>query len=413
MKKKLWALVLRGSSMGAKFLLLLGLTKILTIEDYGTLSLIVTTITFLMFVIGLDFYNYSHREVIEKDSLKKKYIVSQFWFHVIAYVVILPITYLLLSNGIIPLDYIVPFYLLLVLEHFSQEAFRFLNLFNKPNVANISLFIRTAFWIIVLFGVEYFFKSNEITIQLILCYWIGGSLLSLFFVAGYVFVVHRSSTYDIQWFVIDKPWIKHGLLVSLPFFAGTIAYKIVEYSDRFMIDWYLGKEAVGIYSFYTNFANILTIIVNTITITLIVPDLLRSVNSGKKVKETIKKFSKELQITTVIISTIIFVLIFPTLNWLDKKAFNDESTIYFLILLGNIALNLSLNYHFLLYAYKKDKLILLPAIIAAASNIILNMIFIPIFGIIAAATATFLSFFILLIMKRNYWLKFKIHHFEA
>lgn len=407
MKKKFWALLLRGSSMGAKFLLLLGVSKILTVEDYGTLSLIVTTITFLMFVIGLDFYNYSHREVIEKDLLKKKYIVSQFWFHAIAYIIVLPITYLLLSNGIIPLEYIFPFYILLVLEHFSQEAFRFLNLFNKPNVANISLFIRTALWIAVLFSVEYFLKSNEITIQLILYYWIAGSLLSLFFVAGYVFFVHKSSTYDIQWFVVDKPWIKQGLLVSLPFFAGTIAYKIVEYSDRFMIDWYLGKEAVGIYSFYTNFANILTIVVNTITVTLIVPDLLRSVNSGNKVQDNIRKFSKELQLTTLIISSIILVLIFPTLNWLDKKEFNDESTIYFIILLGNIALNLSLTYHFLLYAYKKDKLILWPAIIAALSNIILNMIFIPIFGIIAAAVATFCSFSILFIMKRKYWLTFK------
>ena len=123
MKKKLWALLLRGSSMGAKFLLLIGLSKTLPTGEYGTLSIIVTTITFLMFIVGLDFYNYSHREVIEKDELKEKYIVSQFWFHLLCYIIIVPIIYLLLSNGIIPLEYIVPLYVLLILEHFCQEAF--------------------------------------------------------------------------------------------------------------------------------------------------------------------------------------------------------------------------------------------------------------------------------------------------
>ncbi|MDY8138680.1 oligosaccharide flippase family protein [Aquimarina sp. 2201CG5-10] len=409
MQKKITALLLRGSSMGAKFLLMIGLSKVLSTSDYGVISLIVTTITFFVFLLGFDFYNYSHRELIENKTNQQSFLLNQFWFHTIGYIVFIPIVYLIFLKEIIPFEYLFPFYILLILEHLSQEIFRFFNLFNKQNLANLTLFIRTAFWILIMVFVEYFLLKNEINIEKILYYWIGGSVLSLLFSAGFLIISRKKMLQNVVWFSIDKKWIKKGISVSFPFFIGTVAYKIIEYSDRYMIDWYLGKESVGIYSFYTNFANIVNIVVNTITITLIVPNLLRAVNSNDpdQIKNMISKFSKELYITVILISILIAIMIYPTLHWLDKEDFSLQLPVYFVVLVGNIMLNFSLLFHFLLYSYKKDKQILKPALFAAILNVILNMIFIPIFGILAAAISTLISFGLILFLKRFYWHNFK------
>lgn len=396
--------------MGSKFLLVIGLSKELTTSEYGVFSLTITTLTFLIFFIGFDFYNFSHREIIENEDKKVQFLVSQFWFHLFCYFIYIPIIYFIFSNDIIPLKYIFPFYTLLVLEHIGQELFRFFNLFNKPNHANFTLLIRTAVWIGVMIIVEHLIFNREITIMNLLYYWIGGSLLAIIYSLTYVARRFFLKFKDIKFFSINHKWIKSGIKVSMPFFFGTIAYKIIEYSDRYMIDWFLDKEQVGIYSFYANFANIVNITVNTITITLIVPNLLRAVSSNevKRIKIKIHQFSKELYLTTTLVSVCIIILIFPTLSWLDKPEFSNELSTYFIILLANIIFNLSLLYHFLLYAYKKDREIFKPTVYASITNIVLNIVLIPRFGIISAAISTLVSAILIFILKSVYWGRVKM-----
>lgn len=404
------ALFLRGSSMGSKFLLIIGLSKVLTTSDYGVFSLVTTTLTFLIFFLGLDFYNFSHREIIEKNNNKVQLLINQFWFHVFSYIIFIPIIYLIFCYDIIPIKYIIPFYLLLVFEHLGQELFRFFNLFNKPNQANFTLLIRTAVWISIMLAIEYVILQRELTISRLLYYWIGGSIGAIVYSMLYVIIKGDFNFNDFNFFSIDRQWIRDGIKISIPFFFGTIAYKIIEYSDRYMIDWFLNKEQVGIYSFYANFANIVNIVVNTITITLIVPNLLRVVSSNEiiSIKTKINQFSKELYLTTALVSICVIILIFPTLKWLNKSEFSDELATLFVILIANVIFNISLLYHFLLYAYKKDTAILKPTLYASITNIVLNIILIPKFGILAAAISTLFSFLLIFILKRRYWLNLKL-----
>jgi len=409
MQKKLLALVLRGSSMGAKFLLVIGLSKTLSTSDYGVFSLILTSLTFLIFFLGLDFYNFSHREIIDNDSAKIQIVINQFWLHVLCYVIYLPLIYIIFASNTIPIMYFLPFYILLILEHIGQELFRFLNLFNKPNQANITLFVRTALWILLMVLIEIIWRGEDLSISSILNFWIVGSLSAIIYGVGFFIFKSPVKLKNINFFILDFKWVKKGVKISIPFFLGTIAYKAIEYSDRYMIDWFMSKEDVGVYSFYTNFANIINIIVNTITVTLLVPNLLRSVSAGvvEDIKIKIENFTRELYLTTIGVSLIIVFLIFPILTWLNKEEFSNQISIYFIVLMANIIFNISLFYHFMLYAYKKDKLIFKPTFYACIINIMLNIVFIPMFGIIAAAISTLVSFSIILVLKRKYWLKIR------
>ena len=211
--------------MGSKFLLVIGLSKELTTSEYGVFSLTITTLTFLIFFIGFDFYNFSHREIIENEDKKVQFLVSQFWFHLFCYFIYIPIIYFIFSNDIIPLKYIFPFYTLLVLEHIGQELFRFFNLFNKPNHANFTLLIRTAVWIGVMIIVEHLIFNREITIMNLLYYWIGGSLLAIIYSLTYVARRFFLKFKDIKFFSINHKWIKSGIKVSMPFFSEPLHIK--------------------------------------------------------------------------------------------------------------------------------------------------------------------------------------------
>lgn len=406
---KLTALFLRGASMGAKFLLVVGLSKELTPSDYGIFSLILTTLTFLIFIVGFDFYNFSNREIIDNEIKKASLLFNQFCFHSVCYVICFPLIFPLFHKMGIATSYILPFFVLLVLEHIGQEIFRLFNLFNKPNVANLTLIFRTALWITIMLLFERVIFHRDITIQAVLFYWIGGSSLSITYSLYHVCYVQKIRKLNTNDFKINKKWIAKGIKISSPFFVGTVAYKLIEYSDRYIIDLFLNKEQVGVYSFFANISNIINVVVSTLTIALMVPNLMRDVNSkiNTRIKASSNRFFKDILITTLCVGIFILGLIFPIMNWLENPIYSEKLSSYYVLVLANVFLNISLFYHFLLYSYKKDKAILMPTIYAALLNIGLNFIFIPRFGVIAAAYSTLISFFLIFILKYANWNRIK------
>lgn len=71
---------------------------------------------------------------------------------------------------------------------------------------------------------------------------------------------------------IDWQWIRRGVKVSLLFFVGTIAFKLIDFADRYFIDYYHTKTDVGIYTFYSSMANLVEIIVHTAVVIVFLPD---------------------------------------------------------------------------------------------------------------------------------------------
>ena len=402
---KLIALILRGVSMGAKFLLVIGLSKEFTPSEYGVFSLIITTLTFLIFIVGFDFYNFSHREIVNNNNKEASFLFNQLYFHLACYAVCFPLTVFMFYKTGISMSYLTPLYILLILEHIGQEIFRLFNLYNKPNVANLTLVFRTAFWITIMVLFEGLIFSRAITIQTVLFYWIGGSLLSICYSVFHALYGQKTNSIDINKIKLDIKWITKGIKVSITFFLGTVAYKLIEYSDRYIIDMYLNKEQVGVYSFYANLSNIINVVVGALTIALLVPNLMRDVNSKitSRIEASKRSFFKEIAIITLSVAVLVLVLITPILNWLEKPIYSEEVSSFYILVFANVFLNFSLFYHFLLYSYKKDKAILTPTIYAALLNVVLNLIFIPKHGIIAASYSTLISFFLILVLKHKNW----------
>ncbi|WP_159018815.1 lipopolysaccharide biosynthesis protein [Algibacter sp. L3A6] len=404
---------MRGVSLGAKFVFALYISKYLEVDVYGEYNLLVTSVTFLLFAIGLDFYSFSAREILAISGEKRFFFIKhQFLFHFIVYILFIPIIYFFCKE-FLRTDLFLWFYILVVSEHFSQEFYRIFIFHNKQLISNILLFFRTFFWIALISLDVFVLEEHEFSIDLILKFWILGSLISCVLA---VFILRKEYSFSIiEIFSIreyDFKVLKTGLFICMPIFLSTISYKLIEYSDRFLIDIFLNKTQVGVYSLYSNFSNITNIVVNTVVTLMLFPKLVENVKKENYDQFFLikAKFKKELIYVTFGMSLLLAFLIFPLLDWVGKDDYSEYVISFFILILGNIFLNLSFLPHYLLYAFSQDVKNIIPTIIAMVINVLLNVVLLLIFkNIIVVAIATTVSYIIIFILKQLNWLRFKRH----
>ena len=273
-------------------------------------------------------------------------------------------------------------------------------MFSKPIIANIILFLRTGSWaylILILWtaGVDEL-KSLRWLYLFWMCGGIAALAVSLYFLAKFKFK-------SVKHIPIDWKWIKQGIKVSLLFFIGTVGYKIIEFADRYFIDYYHTKEEVGVYTFYANMCNIVETFVHTAVIIIFSPRLIETFHkSNYDYRKTLAQFAKQVVIYTIIIGVALAILIIPLLKSLENDEYIRDYNAFVVLVLSKMVLNFSLIFHYILYVRKNDFPIIKATIIACVINILLNFILIPTMSIMGAALATLTSFLIVMLMKMYY-----------
>ena len=215
-------LFLRGLSLVSRFVLIVYIGKYLSTSELGVFGLFSTTVTLALLLLGLDFYTYNTREILCKsDSERLPLIRDQFVFHLLTYVVLLPLLLIVFYKNIIPYKFILFFYLILVFEHISQEFFRLFTCLSKTLFANFTLFIRTGLWVYLIIGFWIYSSGNHINLETVWVGWLLGAFASVIISVIYLRRLHPESVSNVP---INWSWIRKGIKVSIPFFIGTIAY---------------------------------------------------------------------------------------------------------------------------------------------------------------------------------------------
>jgi O-antigen/teichoic acid export membrane protein len=372
---------LRGLSMIAKFLLVIYIGKYLSVEELGEYGLFVITVTIAIYFLGFDFYTYTAREIIAQEKSKRlKFIRDQFIFHMIVYVIILPLLLTVFFLGIIRTEFILYFYIILVFEHLSQELYRLYTTLQKPIFANFLLFLRTGVWVYVVIALWQLNLEDTMNLQSVWYGWAIGSLISII-----IGIVYLKKDYDFKSVIekIDWLWIKKGIKVSTPFFIGTLAYKVIEFSDRYMIDYYMTKTDVGIYTFFSGISNTINTIVFTLVIMIYYPLLVEQYQNKQMnvFKKTLKVFSFKTITVSIVSAIVILLFIGFILNFMGKIGFQENIEVLWVLIISNIILNISFISHYVLYAAQKDIVIRNATLVGAGMNIVLNLILIKSYGL--------------------------------
>ena len=91
MNIKIINLILRGLTLGSKFLLSIYLVKFLSLEANGEYGIFVATISLLTYILGIDFYSFNNREILQNDIEDAgSKIKDQFILFFFIYLLVLP-----------------------------------------------------------------------------------------------------------------------------------------------------------------------------------------------------------------------------------------------------------------------------------------------------------------------------------
>ena len=200
----------------------------------------------------------------------------------------------------------------------------------------------------------------------------------------------------------NRQWWKPVIISCLPLVPHYLSLVLLNQSDKLMIDYFSGPSDAAIYSVAHSAGLLMTIVNNSINGSFVpwAYDNLKNHNG-----DGIKKTSNSLFLIVVIVNVFLIWLAPEALKLLAAPQYSVA--VWCLV---PIAVSVYFYFAYTLFVdieiyYGANKFIAIASVCAAVTNIILNYIFIPIYGYIAAGYTTLFSYFLTMILH----LLFTVH----
>ncbi len=193
----------------------------------------------------------------------------------------------------------------------------------------------------------------------------------------------------------DKAIWKYALSFNIPLIPHYLSMAVLNSSDRIMIKYYQGESKAGIYSLAYSLALIMTLF-NSALLQTVEPWLYKKINAKQE-----KDISQVAYITLVVIASVNIGLIAVAPE--AVKIFAPPEYAEAVWIIPSVAMSVYFMFAYSLFVafefyFEKTHYITLATLIGAVANIVLNMIFIPIFGYYAAGYTTLICYILFAIM---------------
>ena len=214
--------------------------------------------------------------------------------------------------------------------------------------------------------------------------------------ANYVIIYGVAAVIWLYILIRGKKWYckeywKMSLAISIPLIGYNIAGQVLNVSDRMMIGRLVNNSAVGIYGTLYTVSSLSLLVWQAINASF-VPYLFQNI---EKKDHNIKKISNMLLEAYAVIAVLLTFFAPEIVKILATKEYYEAIYIMPSIAAGVFFTSYANLYSNVAVYYKKTKYVMYPAIIAAGINLILNYVFIKLFGYMAAAYTTLFSYIVL------------------
>ena len=362
-------------------------TRIMSAADYGIFNTYASWVSIFAIFIGLSLGQTLRSAVYEKEIEIESYISSIF--------------------GLSILDFVLTFCLVIILSFFFDfQITRFM--LALCLIQSFLQFIRDTIAMKYMMQMRYVARTLILSIPNILVQLLAIAIILnmadekymgkaysyviVYLIVGVWLIVvqyHKSKDYSNY-----KYW-KYGLTLSLPLVLHSLSCVVLSSSDRIMITMYVGTTETGIYSLVYNMT-LMTTVITTSFENVWIPWFSKHLNNNDRdsINQAVVSY---IMCVALIVCAIIYVspemmdILAPKEYAPGKSMAPLLMTAVFVTFLYTISVNLE-------YYRKATKNIAKNTCMAAMLNVILNMIFIPKYGAIAAAATTLLSYIIALIM---------------
>ncbi|MBF8669053.1 hypothetical protein IR012_01700 [Pseudomonas putida] len=389
--------VLRGGTLVCKFVLIFFLAKYLAPEEVGFYGLLVATIGYAFFVVGIEFYTFTSRELIGRDPRDWLPILRDQWvFFFLSYACFIPLSWIFFDAGFLSMKYYGWFLLLFFLEHTAQEFNRLLVAMGHQFLASIILFVRGGAWaviVVLMMWVSPQYRSLEF---LFVSWALGAGLACVLGLNRFLRLERALLGRGIDW-----RWIVRGIKISLPLLVASLAIRGLFTFDRYWVEAAGGLNVLGAYVLFAGIAFSIISFLDAGVIAFLYPRVIAAVKENNDVQYRLlmKELAKHVVIATAIMSIVAYLVSPYVLQWVGKPVYLESIYLLQWLLLAVALYSLSMIPHVGLYARHKDRTILCSQLAGLLVFVIGCILGVPAHGVIAVILAMCLAFLVVLIWK--------------
>lgn len=366
-------------------------TRHLTTSEYGILENINTISQFLPVLLSLSidaaFVRFFHDYKKDKSQLSLLYS-SVFWFVVAFGGIILTLfiasTFFWIEDLMeIPVyPYILLGFIPALFAQLNQLSVRFLEQ---------SLEVRTVSLVTVITSIVNMGLSVILLVEFDLGVMARLWGIAIAIAVNFIFLIHLFIRRGILRFHFNARMLREALLYSAPLIFMQASNWINAVSDRLIVTKYVDTAAVGLYSLAFQFGFIAFIVGNAVTQVLMPISMSGLIADKENTKKKMSDYGLLMWYIMIVINMGLLLFSEDVIRLMTDKAFH-EAYIAIPILSAPYLFGMQYRFYGVIISYhKKTSFFTLTSLTTATVNLILNFIFVPQYGYLAAAWTTLFS----------------------
>lgn len=377
---------------GMAFLTVPIFTRILTTYDYGIVTTYNSWVAMLGMALGFALHSGIRIAYIDYKDKFDDYTATQVFFTLIASGVISAL--IVAGAKLLGFGANITLIILCLLHSIStaiiQDYNYYLMMQYKYKFRTLLMVLPNLISVIFsIFAVLFVCKTNLYMGRIV-----PTALINILFGIIVVVLVFRKSKV-----LLKKEYLRYGLIYSVPLIVHGIALNILSQSDRVMITSLADASQTGIYSLIYNFSMISSVITTSLE-GIWMPWFLQKMKE-RKIQDIDEMGKCYINLMTYIM--VCLILVAPeVVKLLASKPYWEGIRIIPPVVLANYVIFMYTLYVNIEHYYKKTPYITVNTFIAAMSNLVLNYIFIPKYGYVAAAYTTIASYLLSFVLHVRY-----------
>ncbi|CZR10747.1 Membrane protein involved in the export of O-antigen and teichoic acid [Trichococcus flocculiformis] len=397
-KSSFWYTIGNIFIKGINFITIPLFTNIMTVDEYGLVNNYTAIASIFALFVGLSLNGAINNANFDFKDDMKGFMSSTVFLSSLSFVVFLVLgnSYFLFSNSFFDLPQTL--FNVMIFQAFGNFLINFISAYFTINVqyfrflaiSILSTFMNIGFSLALMFTM---FDGNR---------YVGRAVgsASAFTVIGlliYIVLIVKGKKF------INLTYWKYALKISLPLIPHSLSNVLLSQTDRIMINSFQGSFDAGIFSYISNLGIVLSVLWASSN-NAWVPWFYDKMN--KRDYTTIKKTSNNYLMLFGVITLMSMLVLIDVAKIMAPPDYQAGIPLLIPVLLGyyfQFLYSLPVNVEFY---EKKTQYIAFGTMSSAAMNIILNYIFIPMYGYMAAGYTTVISYFLLFIF--HYFLAKKI-----
>ena len=352
---RLASLALRSATLFGKSILVFLLARYLEPTQVGLYGLLGAFISYALYLVGLDFYTYSTREIIKRDrSIWGRMLKSQATLSAWMYLVLAPIVLVVFACGLLPWQLLGWMAVLLPMEHLNQELTRLLIALSRPVLAGWVMFLRSGFWPLLL-AVIFVGLPELRSLDIALALWLASSSAAC---SLGILAVRRMGTSGWRE-PVDWAWVIQGVKIASILLLGTLALRGVFTLDRYWLEALQGLDVVAAYVVFIAVAGVLSGFLDSAVFNFQYPALILHWSRDNPVE--FRRGTMNMLVQSIVVAAVYCIvallLMDLLLEWLQNDLYVRHVDLFPWLLTAMTLYSVSMIPHYALYAAKSDRVI--------------------------------------------------------